>query len=64
MWEKIAIDIIDLLRFIAIFFSEIKVDTGKRMKRTVKIYSLHGFPSRYGRKFKIDRVESYRMTHH
>jgi len=54
----------DLLRFIAIFFSEIKLDTGKRLKRTIKIYSLHGFPFRYSREFKIDRVESYRMTHH
>jgi len=74
MWEKIAIDLIeflrffaiccDLLRFNAIFFSEIKLDTGKRLKRTVKIYSLHGFPFRYSRKFKIDRVESYGMTYH
>ena len=54
----------DFLRFIAIFFLEIKLDTGKRLKRTVKIYSLHGLPVRYSRKFKIDRVESYRMTRH
>ena len=32
----------DLLRFVAIFFSEIRLDTGK----TVKIYSLHDFPFR------------------
>ena len=57
----------NLLRFNAIycdFSSEIKLDTGKRLKRTVKIDSLHGFPCRYSRKFKIDRVENYRMTRH
>ena len=61
----------DLLRFIAIYCDflrffprKIKFDTGRRLKRAVKIYSLHGFPFRYSRKFKIDRVESYRMTHH
>ena len=54
----------DLLRFITIFFSEINLDTGKRLKRTVKIYSLHVFPFSYSRKFKIDRVESYRMAYH
>jgi len=54
----------DLLRFNAIFFSAIKLDTVKRLKRTVKFYFLHGFPVRYSRKFKIDKVESYRMTHH
>ena len=54
----------DLLRFNAIFFSAIKLDGVKRLKRTVKFYFLHGFPVRYSRKFKIDRVESYRMTHH
>ena len=48
-----------VLRCIAIFFSQIKIDTGKRLKRTVKIYSLHSFPFRDSRKFKIDRVESY-----
>jgi len=72
--EKIAMHLIDFLRFFAIycdlmrfnatFFSEIKLDTGKRLKRTAKIYSLHGFLFRYSRKFKIDKVESYRMTHH
>jgi len=30
----------DFLRFFAIYFSEIKSDTGKRLKRTVEIYSL------------------------
>jgi len=29
-------------RFFVIFFSEIKLDSGKRLKRTVKIYSLLG----------------------
>ena len=48
----------------AILFSQIKVDTGKTLNRTVEIYSLNGCPFRYSRKFKIDRVESYRMTHH
>ena len=51
----------DILRFIAIYCDFF---TAKRLKRTVKIYSLHGFPFRYSRKFKIDRVQSYRMTHH
>ena len=34
----------DLLRFIAIFPRKSKLDTGKRLKRNVKIYSLHGLP--------------------
>jgi len=54
----------DLLRIFAIFFSEIKLETGKRLKRSVNLYPFNGFPFRYSRKFKIDRVESYRMTHH
>jgi len=38
--------------------------TGRRLERTFKIYSLrNGFPFRHSRKFKIDTVESYRMTH-
>jgi len=45
MRGKIAIDLIDLLRFFAIFSSEIKLDTGKRLKRTVKIYYLQWFDS-------------------
>ena len=78
IWEKFAIDLTDVLRFFAIFcnlmrFNAILCDflLGNQIRHREKteedckdllpsMVALLG----YSRKFKIDRVESYRMTHH
>ena len=69
----------DLLRFIAIYCDFLrfcdfflgnqirhqeKTEEDCKDKQTKRSTAFNGFPLRYSRKFKIDRVESYRMTHH
>jgi len=48
----------------AIFSRKSNYTLGKDRRGLSRSTPFNGFPLRYSRKFKIDRVESYRMTHH